>query len=282
MIDLTIHCVVKNEERWIWYALSSVKDIAKQIIIYDTGSSDKTVEIIRTIKSNKIKFEEKGEVDAAGLTKLRQEQLEKTKTEWFLLLDGDEIWPKVTISELATVIKRSKPHVWAGVIRAWNPVGDVYHYHPESIRYHWPFAPKNYVGWANLRLIRTKVPGLHVEGDYPLEAYKDKTKTPIQNYGKKHLVFFKNRYFHTTYLIRSSTRQVDKGVLNRAKKGKLEYGLKFSKDFKYPETFYEKRPSTVGDPWEKRSALENTLALAQFPLREARRRVLDLYNPKPR
>src|SRR3989344_2523374 len=125
--NLTIHCVVKNEERWIWYALQSILDIADKVLVYDTGSTDKTVEIIETIKSKKIIFEEKGEVDARGLTKLRKEQLAKTKTEWFLILDGDEIWPEQTKKELVRIIKHADKSKWGIIVRAWNFVGDIYH-----------------------------------------------------------------------------------------------------------------------------------------------------------
>ena len=41
--DITVHCVVKNEERWIWFAINSILDIAEKILVYDTGSTDKTV-----------------------------------------------------------------------------------------------------------------------------------------------------------------------------------------------------------------------------------------------
>ena len=277
--NLTIHCVVKNEERWIWYALQSILDIADKVLVYDTGSTDKTVEIIETIKSKKIIFEEKGEVDARGLTKLRKEQLAKTKTEWFLILDGDEIWPEQTKKELVRIIKHADKSKWGIIVRAWNFVGDIYHYHPESIHYHWPFAPKDYRGWANLRVLRKSVIS-DIKGDYPLEAYCDKDEIPVQNYGQKHLIFLKNRYFHTTYLTRSDTRARDRNVLNRLKKSKMELGLSFSKNFKYPEVFYKKTPNIVPSPWEKRSNFEFLISLAQTPIKETRRRILNLYNPR--
>ena len=277
--NLTIHCVVKNEERWIWYALKSILDIADEILIFDTGSTDKTVEIIKTIKSRKIIFEEKGKVDAKGLTQLRREQLVMTKTEWFLILDGDEIWPERTKKELAANLKSVTKSDWGIVVRAWNLVGDFYHYHPESVRYHWPFAPKGYKGWANLRVLRKSVVK-GIKGDYPLEAYCDEDGIPIQNYGQKHLVFLKNRYFHTTYLRRSDTRGRDKSVLNRFKKSKMELGISFPKNSKYPEVFYKKRPNLVTSPWGKRSNLETLVSLVQTPVKETRRRILNLYNPR--
>ena len=49
-----VNTVIRNEENFIWYALMSVIDYVDKILIYDLGSTDKTVEIIKTIKSPKI------------------------------------------------------------------------------------------------------------------------------------------------------------------------------------------------------------------------------------
>ena len=121
--NLTVHCVIKNEERWIWFAINSILDIAGEVLIYDTGSADKTVEIVKTIKSKKIIFEEKGEVNAKGLTQLRREQLKRTKTEWFLILDGDEVWMQETKKELIKKIKSADKSDWGIVVRALEFVG---------------------------------------------------------------------------------------------------------------------------------------------------------------
>lgn len=278
--EITVHCVVKNEEKWIWYAIESIRDIANEILIYDTGSTDKTAEIIKTFKDKKIKFEEKGPVDANGLVNLRREQLKKTKTKWFLILDGDEIWPNKTKKELIKKLKSTKGNDWGVVVRAWNFVGDVYHFHPETKYYQWPYAPKGYLGWANLRIIRTHTPGLNITGTYPLEAYCDSSVVPIQNYGSKHLVFLSGRYFHATYLVRSTDRKSDKTVLNRLYKSKQELGIIAGRNFVYPEVFYAKKPKIVEDPWKKRSVLESLSSLIQTPAKEVRRRLFSLYKPK--
>jgi len=277
---LTIHCIVKNEEKWIWFAIKSIEDIASKIIIYDTGSTDRTVEIIKMIKNRKILFEEKGAVDAKGLVKLRREQLSKTKTKWFMILDGDEIWPGQTKKELINKLKNAKEKDWGVVVRAWNFVGDIFHYHPESVKYHWPYAPKTWQGWANLRIVRTKIPGLKIIGEYPLEAYTDEKGVHIQNYGSKHLIFLTNRYFHSSYLVRSDSRKVDKTILNRTKKSKMEIGRSFQDTFRLPEVFYQKKPSIVANPFVKRTAVESIISFIQTPAKEIRRKVLNLYNPK--
>ncbi len=277
---ITVHCIVKNEEKWIWYAIESIRNIAQEILIYDTGSTDKTVEIIKTFRDKKIKFEEKGSVDSKGLVSLRRQQLKRTKTEWFLILDGDEIWSESAKKELVQKLKTANSEDWGVVIRAWNFIGDVYHLHPESALYHWPYAPKDYIGWANLRIIKTSTPGLNITGNYPLEAYCDSEFTPIQNYGLKHLIFLNNRYYHTTYLVRSTNRKADKTVLNRLYKNKQELGTSVGKNFIYPQAFFKKAPSIVDNPWRKRSALELAASIVQTPIKETRRRIFNLYNPR--
>ena len=270
---LTVHTIVRNEERWVWYSLMSVIEFVDKILVYDTGSTDKTVDIIKAVRTPKIIFEEKGQVDRVDFVKLRAEQLERTETDWFLLVDGDEIWPKETILELREAIEAASASIYGIVVRAWNLVGDVYHYHEESVNYHWPFTPKNFLGWANLRAVRRNIPGLKISGEYPLETYYDQTGTPIQNYGEKRLIFLKNRYFHTSYLPRSSFFY-DLKTFNR--KLKFEIGKKFPQNFSYPEVFYRKRPKVVPTPWQKQSFLFEIISAVQTPLRKWRRKLLKI------
>ncbi|MBU1256082.1 hypothetical protein KKA49_00135 [Patescibacteria group bacterium] len=53
-IKIIVHCLVKNEERFIWYAIKSVLPFVDKIMVWDTGSTDKTIQIIKSIKSKKI------------------------------------------------------------------------------------------------------------------------------------------------------------------------------------------------------------------------------------
>ncbi|KKR11163.1 MAG: Glycosyl transferase family 2 [Candidatus Woesebacteria bacterium GW2011_GWA1_39_21b] len=61
------HTLVRNEERYIWFSVMSVINYVDKILIWDTGSTDNTVSIIREIKKKypeKIDFKKVGKVDA--------------------------------------------------------------------------------------------------------------------------------------------------------------------------------------------------------------------------
>ena len=61
MAPITAHCLIKNEENFVWYAIKSVVDFVDKIIVFDTGSTDKTVELIKKLAEEypeKIIFEE--------------------------------------------------------------------------------------------------------------------------------------------------------------------------------------------------------------------------------
>src|SRR3972149_6793917 len=99
------HTLVKNEQEFIWYAITSVIDHLDGLMVWDNGSTDATIKIIRSIESPKIKFR-----DASGLSpeRARQKMLEETESDWIFVLDGDEIWYDGVISsirQLTTVIK---------------------------------------------------------------------------------------------------------------------------------------------------------------------------------
>lgn len=239
---VTVHVLIKNEDCWIWYALMSVVDYVDKILIYDTGSTDKTIDIIKSIDSPKIIFASHPVSTRKDLVKLRQEQLDHTHTPWFMLLDGDEIWPQGNLQKFLVAAANADENILAFFNRTRNCVGDIYHYLPESTgRYH----IKGITGHLNIRLIR-KVSGLKMVGEYPFEAYT-LNNTPIQDLTSK-IQFVDTWYLHTTHLPRSTETQSDKNVIDRRQKRKLwRPSLKMPKS-ELPEVFWQLRPSLVPPP----------------------------------
>src|SRR3989344_2958927 len=129
------HTIVNNEENFIWFSLMSVVDFVDQILIYDTGSTDKTVEIIKEIqkiKGNKIILKQVGLTGGNEFPKLRQKMLEESRCDWILVLDGDEIWWENSIKKVIKEIN-DKGDVTSGIVVPMVvPVGDIYHLQEEK------------------------------------------------------------------------------------------------------------------------------------------------------
>src|SRR3989344_5121867 len=247
--SLTAHCLVKNEQNWVWFAINSVLDFVDKIIVFDTGSTDDTVPIIKTIRSPKIKFSQKGPVDKKQLTRLRQEMLDQTKTSWFMVLDGDEIWPRTTIAELTAAIRQASSKQQAIVVGQWMWQGDVYHYSPVVEALVDPLAPKNLTGYRLPRAIKM-LPGIQTIGEYGWESYADQKNLNVSDWNKERLIYIKNKFFHASFLPRSSTREKDREVMMRGPKTRFTKGALFPKNVILPEILSAKRPQQVPSPWQ--------------------------------
>jgi len=196
-LTITGHTLIKNEEVWIKSALESVLPFVNRQLVWDTGSTDKTVSIIKTIRSDKIDFKQCGSVNRRELIELRREQIRQTKTSWILIVDGDEIWPKKHLIQLIKAMEKAKPETIALVNRTRNCVKDINHYLPES-EGRYQIGP--WSGHLNIRAIKN-LPGLTVAGEYPNEAYIFNGKK-IQDQPEK-LEFVDTWYYHLTHLKRT-------------------------------------------------------------------------------
>ncbi len=259
-MSFTVHTIVKNEDQWIWYAIASVINYASKLIIYDTGSYDKTVEIIKTFPQTKIIFEEKGEVSPEQLVVLRNEQIEKTKTDWFLLVDGDEVWPKKTTEEFINKIKINDKTKVGVVIKVRLCLGNIFHYQEEKAG---KYNIAGNIGHLNIRGYR-KNKSYYWRGKYPLEAYIDKDGSFLQDQPEK-LIFLNQYYWHLTHLQRSS--------ISASPKRKLEIGYRI-KNTSLPEVFFQKRPEIVPKPWIGYSLPENLIAHLLTPFKKMKRRII--------
>jgi cellulose synthase/poly-beta-1,6-N-acetylglucosamine synthase-like glycosyltransferase len=86
MRTLALSMIVKNGEATLARCLDSVKGIADEIVIADTGSTDRTAEIARRYGANV--FSIPWENDFA---KARNRSLAQVRSDWVLMMDADEI-----------------------------------------------------------------------------------------------------------------------------------------------------------------------------------------------
>lgn len=259
------NCIVHNEENFIWFAIMSVVDFVDKVLVWDTGSTDKTVEIIKEIilkKGEKIEFKEVGTVDKDEFTKMRQKMLEESKCDWVLILDGDEIWWEDSIKKIIKEINMKGASIEGIVVPMIVPVGDIYHIQEEQAGQYELMGRK---GHLSLRAINRNIPGLHVDWPYGQEGYFDKDNISVQE--KERMMFIDAPYLHVTHLKRASKARV-------YNKFKYELGDRVNKDFKFPEVFYKYYPTVVQSPWFKLSGVGLVKAKLLTPLRKLKRRLL--------
>jgi GT2 family glycosyltransferase len=99
---LSICLIVKNEERFLAQCLKSVRGLAAQIVVVDTGSTDRTVEIAREFGAEIYSF---GWCDDFGAA--RNAALEHATGEWVLMLDADEELPAAQHARLLADMKNA-------------------------------------------------------------------------------------------------------------------------------------------------------------------------------
>jgi glycosyltransferase involved in cell wall biosynthesis len=98
-IVLSVALAVYNEEQNLSACLSSVKDIAGEIVVVDGGSGDKTVELAKSFGARVI------ETTNPPIFHInKQKALEACRGEWILQLDADEVIPEDLRSEIVRVV----------------------------------------------------------------------------------------------------------------------------------------------------------------------------------
>ncbi|MCL1892755.1 MAG: glycosyltransferase [Holophagaceae bacterium] len=82
---ISLAMIVKNEEAHLAHCLESVKALVDEMVIVDTGSTDRTIEIAREYSAKIYNFEWCDDFSAA-----RNESLKHCSGNWVLILDADE------------------------------------------------------------------------------------------------------------------------------------------------------------------------------------------------
>ncbi|ODS32456.1 MAG: glycosyltransferase fused to TPR-repeat domain protein [Candidatus Scalindua rubra] len=97
---LSLCMIVKDEEKLLPTCLESVKDYVDEIIIVDTGSTDKTVEVAKRYGAKIYHHQWEN-----SFSKARNYSLKYATCDWILILDADEEIDKEDAHKLRDVIK---------------------------------------------------------------------------------------------------------------------------------------------------------------------------------
>ena len=115
--ELSLCMIVKNEEDCLSRCLMSVIPVVDEIVIVDTGSTDRTKEIARTFGAKVYDFEWTDDFSEA-----RNISLSKATGSWILVLDADETISPLDYERLSKIIKRDVDHPTAFMITTRNYV----------------------------------------------------------------------------------------------------------------------------------------------------------------
>ncbi|MCL2039779.1 MAG: glycosyltransferase family 2 protein [Bacteroidetes bacterium] len=105
---LSLCMIVKNEEKMLAGCLESVKNIVDEIIIVDTGSTDKTLEIANKYGAKIYYFEWINDFSEA-----RNESIKHSTSQWILYLDADERLTTESQNAIRTLINTANEEVGA-------------------------------------------------------------------------------------------------------------------------------------------------------------------------
>jgi len=102
---LSLCMIVKNEEKNLEECLKSVQGLAEEIILTDTGSTDKTIEIAQKYGAKIEHFPWIKDFSAA-----RNHSISKATGRWIIWLDADDRLPQKTIEELRRTLSMETPN----------------------------------------------------------------------------------------------------------------------------------------------------------------------------
>src|SRR3990167_1758767 len=97
MANFSIVILTKNEEKNILDCLENMHDV-NEIVVIDDASTDRTVEVIKSLKRKNIKIFEHA-LDSV-FSKQRNFGLSKAKNDWVFFVDADERVSSQLISEV--------------------------------------------------------------------------------------------------------------------------------------------------------------------------------------
>lgn len=99
---LSVAIIVKNEERCILRCIRSIISRVDEIIVVDTGSTDKTIELIKGLNDTKIKVYFREWKD--DFSDARNYALQQVSSEWVFFIDADEYLDENAV-DIKTVLK---------------------------------------------------------------------------------------------------------------------------------------------------------------------------------
>jgi glycosyltransferase involved in cell wall biosynthesis len=163
MKKLAVLILTYNEEKNIDECVQSVQ-LADEIIVIDSGSTDSTVELAEKLGA-KVVYHPMDE----GFAGQRNFALQQTEAEWVLYLDADERITPELAAEIRTIVQKNEPYAYE-ILRRNVVFGQRVNYGGHSPDYSLRLYPREAIHWqgvvheqaqVNLPILQTKNGMLH-------------------------------------------------------------------------------------------------------------------------
>lgn len=157
--SLSVCLIVRNEEKFLGHCLASIRPLASQIVVVDTGSTDRTVEIAQEHGAEVHHFTWDDDFSSA-----RNAALERATGDWVLVLDADEEIPAAQLEVFRQEMQRP------GVLGLRLPIVD---------------AGREHEGCSHVPRLFRNAPGLFFVGRVHEQAFSS-IQVRCQQWGLKH------------------------------------------------------------------------------------------------
>ncbi len=117
---ISVCMIVKNEGENLRPCLESLGDLASEIIVVDTGSSDDTVKIAEALRAKVVRFDWIDDFAAA-----RNESLRHATSDWVFWLDADDRLSPTAVAQLGRAAVSGKADAYACLVSSLEPDGRV-------------------------------------------------------------------------------------------------------------------------------------------------------------
>ena len=181
--------IVKNEEKYIAKCLASVKPIVDEMIVVDTGSTDRTKDIAEAFGAKTYDFQWDND-----FAKARNYSISKAEGDWIFVLDADEVISSRDYDRFKKIVSKGPKAAIAYRIttRNYNTLANMIGWTPNDGQYPDEEAVSGWLPSAKVRLFYGKDQvwfegAVHEMVDPVLKRHQIKIKQcliPIHHYGR--------------------------------------------------------------------------------------------------
>lgn len=192
-VTLSLCLITRDEEKNIARCIGSVKDIVDEIVVVDTGSKDKTVEIAKSFGAKVIhaKWED-------DFSKARNIAIENATGDWILFLDADEEIKKDDVDKIRPLLNDDA--VEAYLFRFVNYSGSSVNSGLTEINYNYRLFKNNgklkyiYPVHENLRNVENNRPPVAKKADVTILHYGYLSETRAEKNKSKRYIKLISKY----------------------------------------------------------------------------------------